>query len=74
MIYDDLMTAADFATSSAAVCVFVAILMPELAYDLDPTPLICHNDIGLRNVWHAVANARIIYAEMLAHCSNDCKC
>jgi hypothetical protein len=74
MIYDDLMMADDFATSSAAECVFLAILMSELVYDLDPTPLLCHNENALRNVCHAVANARFRYAEMLAHCSDDCKC
>jgi hypothetical protein len=36
MIYDELMMADDFATSSAAECVFSANLSSELDYNLDP--------------------------------------
>jgi hypothetical protein len=73
-VYDDLMMADDFATCSATECVFLANLLSELENDLDPTPLICHNEIAVRNLRHAVADARIRYAEMLAHCSDECNC
>jgi hypothetical protein len=68
------MIADDFATSNAAEdCVFLANLLPELDYDLDPTPLTCHNAGAVRHVRYTVANARIRYANMLAQCSYDCK-